>query len=413
MAIYHCSVKIVSRGRGQSVLAKAAYNAREKIVDERTGLTRDYSRKAEQVLFSGMFAPKEAPDWAGDREELWNRVEAVERRKDAQLAREVEIALPHELTDEQRRWLVTDFVRENFVRAGMVADVNIHAPDKDGDERNYHAHILLTTRRLDGGEFSKDKARDWNSKALLAEWRADLAEKGAKMLERAGFEIEAERFRHGHLSLSEQRLHAVERGDLEFAQACDREPGTHKGPQIQEMEARGVVSEVQERRSEAPMIDLPGDVTIAELKAEYKALEAEEAALLLFTRQDRQNGAEDTPKEASTTGRSLADDVDAGVDAGLETASKILDLVGNAAAKVVESIADSLAPPAPLSRQQRIEKAIGNRARAEQRDAERIDFARYMADEEYRRQLARQREEQAAHERERETYEKSRGDRER
>jgi ATP-dependent exoDNAse (exonuclease V) alpha subunit len=131
MAIFHLNVHVVSRGKGQSAIAKAAYNSRTKLEDERTGINKDYSRVG-GVQFSGVFAPKDAPEWAKDREQLWNHVERREdesnRANSAQLAREIRIALPHELTDQQREWLVKDFVREELTRKGMVADVNIHAP---------------------------------------------------------------------------------------------------------------------------------------------------------------------------------------------------------------------------------------------------------------------------------------------
>src|SRR3569833_111557 len=232
MTQYHCTAKAVSRGKGQSVVAKAAYNARDKLVDHRTGETKDYSHRKGDVFFFGIFVLMDVLVWAHDREQLWNRVEGAEDRFNrkasvAQLAREVEIALPHELTDEQRKWLVTDYVRENFQRRGMVADVAIHAPSKDRDERNYHAHILLTMRRLDGEEFSKDKELQWNKREQLARWKEDLALKGARMLQREGFEQEAQRFRWGHLTLPQQRAKAMERGDLEFAEACNRSPSRH------------------------------------------------------------------------------------------------------------------------------------------------------------------------------------------
>jgi hypothetical protein len=272
VAAYHCTAKIVSRSRGQSAIAKAAYNARDRLVDEKTGELKNYSRNEDQVLFSGIFAPKDAPAWAQDREQLWNQAEAAEKRKDAQLAREIEVALPHELTQQQREWLIKDFVRENFTRAGMVADVNMHEPSREGDERNIHAHILLTTRAIDADGFGP-KARDWNDKALLEKWREDYAEKGAKMLERAGFETEAQRFRHGHLTLPEQREKALERGDLEFAESIDRAPTKHKGPQICEMERRGEVSFVQEHRSEEAANDNQHRSQLTALRKELAGVE--------------------------------------------------------------------------------------------------------------------------------------------
>ena len=108
---------------------------------------KHYKARAERIEFEGIYAPKDAPEWAQDRNRLWNEAERAETRKDAQLAREIEVGLPHELTAEQRRWLVQDFVREQFVRKGYAVDVAIHAPDKESDARNYHAHILIAERR--------------------------------------------------------------------------------------------------------------------------------------------------------------------------------------------------------------------------------------------------------------------------
>ena len=115
-----------------------------------------------------------APSWVYDRNRLWNAAEQAETRKDATLAREIVVALPHELTDQQRQWLVSDFVREAFVRRGLVADVAIHAPDRNSDSRNFHAHILITERTISGvgkpaeeirapelaGEFPPDRQGD-------------------------------------------------------------------------------------------------------------------------------------------------------------------------------------------------------------------------------------------------------------
>ena len=107
-----------------------------------------------------------APEWAQDRNRLWNEAERAETRKDARLAREIEVCLPHELTGEQRRWLVQDFVREQFVRKGYAVDVAIHAPDK-GDARNYHAHILMRERRLEAdGLRADERPRDEQAGAV-------------------------------------------------------------------------------------------------------------------------------------------------------------------------------------------------------------------------------------------------------
>jgi MobA/MobL family len=127
MAIYHLAAQEFSRGRGDSVVHAAAYRARADLTDERTGLRHDYSRKAGELLFEGIYAPKDAPEWAHDRAQLWNHVEAFEKHRRAILAREFVIALPHELTLEQSRRAVQDWVRDNFTRKGLIADVTIHA----------------------------------------------------------------------------------------------------------------------------------------------------------------------------------------------------------------------------------------------------------------------------------------------
>ena len=185
MASYHFTAKAVSFGKGQSAVATAAYNARTQLWNERNGSkTNDYSR-ANVAAFTGVFAPKDAPEWARDRGQLWNRAEAAENRKDAQVARNVEFALPHELTDQEREWLVKDIVREAFVREGMAADAAIHRPHRKGDERNHHVHILVTMRAVKADGFAAKKNREWNSRATLEGWREKVAILGARALERA------------------------------------------------------------------------------------------------------------------------------------------------------------------------------------------------------------------------------------
>jgi MobA/MobL family len=248
---FHLTAKAVSFGKGQSAVHTAAYNARDQLYREADGqTTKDYGRYG-AALFEGIFAPTGAPDWARDRQELWNRAEAAERQKNGQPARNMFVAFPHELNQQQREWLIKDFVREQFARKGMIADVAIHAPDERGDERNFHAHILLTMRKLDGEEFAKTKCRDWNSKEQLNEWREQWAEKGARALHRAGYAVEAERWRHGHKTLERQHAAAVARGDKDFAERIEgREATIHKGPKITAMERRGEPSERMERLQE-------------------------------------------------------------------------------------------------------------------------------------------------------------------
>jgi hypothetical protein len=241
---YHLTAKPVSFGKGQSAVHTAAYNARSTPLEhEREAKqTNDYSR-AGGLLFSGIFAPKDAPEWARDRQELWNRAEAAERQWNGRPARNIVVAFPHQLDQQQREWMLKDFVREAFVRKGMVADVNMHAPHPGGDDRNYHAHILLTMREIDGDGFAKTKNRDWNKREMLEQTRERWAELGGRMLERAGFEIEAHRWKNGHRTIVEQQRAAVEIGDREFAASLDREATQHRGPHIDAMERRGFDTE--------------------------------------------------------------------------------------------------------------------------------------------------------------------------
>lgn len=199
MAIYRCEFKIISRGSGHRACAAAAYRAGEKIMDERYGAAHDYTRKT-GVAASFILAPENAPDWMSNRAELWNAVEAVERRKDAQLCREVLLSLPHELTDEQREALVRQFVRDQFVSKGMVADVNIHTHSPSGDERNDHAHILLTTRTLTTSSFGP-KERSWNSRDFVHDTREAWADAQNRTFEVLGLDLRVD-----HRSLADQGL---------------------------------------------------------------------------------------------------------------------------------------------------------------------------------------------------------------
>ncbi|MGR3436646.1 MAG: MobQ family relaxase [Shimia sp.] len=211
MAIYHLRTTNISRSQGRSATAAAAYRVAERITDRRTGLVFDYAAKA-GVEHAEILAPSHAPDWVSDRSELWNRVEEAERRRDSRVAREVRVALPSELSHAERVELVRDYVRDQFVDQGMVADVAWHAPGRDGDERNHHAHILLTTRELgtpgeDGtlpDGFGK-KATEWNRVEALEGWRAAWARDVNLALERHGHEARVD-----HRTLEAQRAEALE-----------------------------------------------------------------------------------------------------------------------------------------------------------------------------------------------------------
>ncbi|MGR3467144.1 MAG: MobQ family relaxase [Shimia sp.] len=246
MAIYHLRASVISRSQGRSATAAIAYRVAERITDRRTGLVFDYAAKA-GVEHTEILAPSHAPDWVSDRSELWNRVEEAEIRKNSQVAREVRVALPSELSHAGRVELVRGFAREQFVDRGMVADVAIHAPGREGDERNHHAHILLTTREVAEDGFTA-KNRDWNKVEVLAGWREAWARDTNAALERAQV---AERVDHRTLVAQreealEMATSARERGDEreELAQTVravelDRPPLPQLSPGAWQMKARG------------------------------------------------------------------------------------------------------------------------------------------------------------------------------
>ena len=227
MAIYHLSVKTVSRSSGRSATGAAAYRAGVEIVDERTGLVHDYTRRS-GVVSADLTLPANAPAWASDRSALWNGAELSETRKNSTVAREFELALPDELTAAQRRELVATFARELADRHGVAVDAAIHLPDREGDKRNHHAHVLTTTRRL-GPEGFGEKARELDDRKtgpdLVSHWRGRWAELTNQALERAG---ESERV--DHRSLVAQRSAAIEAGDKVRAESLDYSPQIHLGP---------------------------------------------------------------------------------------------------------------------------------------------------------------------------------------
>ena len=225
MAIYRFSAEIIGRGKGYSATAAAAYRAGQRIEDERTGTVHDYRRRG-GVLHAEILAPEGAPAWARDRAKLWNAVEQAERRRDAQLSRQLVLALPHELTDAQRKELVRDFLQREFVSRGMVADFALHAPDPESDARNHHAHVMLTLRRIEGERFG-NKERGWNDDGVLRGWRYQWAQLQNRALEKAG-----------HPARVDHRSHE-DRG-------IDREPTRHLGKWAHRMEKAGKKSRIGE-----------------------------------------------------------------------------------------------------------------------------------------------------------------------
>lgn len=232
MAIYHLSVKAISRSAGRSATAAAAYRAGCKIADERTGEIHDYTRKG-GVESAEIVLPDNAPAWANDRAKLWNAAELAENRKNSCVAREFEVALPHELPVEERRKLAVDFAREMANREGCAVDVAIHKPSNEHDNLNHHAHILRTTRKVEaeglGEKLDTEKAgraRAADLEAVRARW-ADMTNEA---LQRNGIAARVD-----HRSLA--------------AQGIEREPTQHRGVAIDGMQRRGADSFVLQRQA--------------------------------------------------------------------------------------------------------------------------------------------------------------------
>lgn len=221
-------MKSFSRGKGQSATAAAAYRAGLKIRDERTGETHDYTRRG-GVVASMMLAPDGAPDWCHDPTAFWNQNEQTETRKNARVAREVEVSLPAELSAEQRQALAVDLGQMLVDRYSVAALVAVHAPDKGGDDRNHHTHILLSARQVgpDGvgaRAMSEFDARQGAGKKAIQELREAVAGRINHHLALAGLGVRVD-----HRSLAEQARAAEAKGDLAQAAALTREPTKHQG----------------------------------------------------------------------------------------------------------------------------------------------------------------------------------------
>lgn len=246
VAIYHCSIKIIKRSEGRSAVAAAAYRSGEKLINEWDGMIHDYTKKR-GIVHSEILLPDHAPSEFQDRSVLWNRVEQTEKSRDAQLAREIEIALPMELDRKEQISLVRAYVRDNFVAAGMCTDFAIH----DKGDGNPHAHIMLTIRplkengewgakcrkeydldeqgqciQLPSGAFKSHRVNttDWNEQDKAEEWRAAWAEYANHALEQKGLPE-----RIDHRSYARQGMEQI--------------PTVHMGVAATQMERRGIITE--------------------------------------------------------------------------------------------------------------------------------------------------------------------------
>ncbi|WP_213978883.1 Ti-type conjugative transfer relaxase TraA [Sphingomonas sp. dw_22] len=222
MAIYHFSVKVISRAGGRSAVAAAAYRSADRLHDERLDRNHDFTNKS-GVVHSEILLPENAPEELVDREKLWNAVEAGEKRKDAQLSREVEFAIPREMTQAQGIELARDFSQAVFVDRGMIADLNVHWDVGTDGLAKPHAHVMLTMREVGEDGFGA-KVRDWNKAELVEQWRERWAD-------------------HVNTRLAELDIDArIDHRSLE-AQGIGLEPQDKIGPAAQRMGERGLESE--------------------------------------------------------------------------------------------------------------------------------------------------------------------------
>jgi len=230
MAIYHFSVKAISRSDGRSAVACAAYRSGEKLVCDYYGKEQDYTKKT-GVEHTKIYAPENINPDLLNRQKLWNTVEKVENRKNSLLAREFEIAFPQELNQEQRQNLLDELCQGIVKKHGVVVDAAIHAPhtDSGSDERNYHAHIMFTTRAISKtGEFEAKKYRDFsrdNGTETVVQWRKDFADLVNTQLEQIG---------------STERVSHLSYKDL----SNGLEATVHEGYEVTQLRRQGIDTEI-------------------------------------------------------------------------------------------------------------------------------------------------------------------------
>lgn len=255
MAIYHCSIKIISRGKGKSAVAAAAYRSGSRIINQYDNETHDYTNK-KGVVYTEIILPDNAPKEFENRSILWNSVEKAEKQINSQLAREIEIALPCELSTEQNISLARRYVKEQFVNKGMCADIAVH-DKKDG---NPHCHIMLTMRPLNqdgswGAKVKKiDKKRisttDWDNRSNAELWRKAWADIVNAELEHNGSNSHID-----HRSYERQGIEQI--------------PTIHLGVIAFRLEQRGIETELGNRNREINALNLK----LRQIKARIRKLE--------------------------------------------------------------------------------------------------------------------------------------------
>jgi ATP-dependent exoDNAse (exonuclease V) alpha subunit len=276
MAIYHLSVKPISRKGGRSATAAAAYRSAEIVHDQTTGQVFDYTRKR-GVEHSEIVLPLDAVkrdiQWARDRQALWNAAEQAENRSNSRVAREYEVALPCEIAVGERVELVRHFSQSLADRYGCAADFSIHAAHREGDERNYHAHILTTTRTIEATGLGAKTTMEWSDgnrqKAGLSAARDEITAVREQWAELTNEHLQAKGLeaRIDHRSLE--------------AQGIEREATIHLGPAVASMQRRGLETDVGQRLELEASARLERAAEIGRLEREGQ--EVEQSILVLST----------------------------------------------------------------------------------------------------------------------------------
>jgi ATP-dependent exoDNAse (exonuclease V) alpha subunit len=296
MAIYHTRIKTFSRAKEHSSIAAAAYRAGLLLIDER-GKRHDYRRRG-GVVETRCVAPDEAPDWALAPSQLWAAAEAAERRKDATVAREFEIALPHELDDPQRSQLVSALARALVERYGFAVQASIHAPDTP-DGLNYHAHILATTRRI-GSEGLNDKTRELDGGAsgrIEVNWTREMVATTINAHLKAA-QIDA---RVDHRSLEAQADAALARGDVPAAIALTRQPTQHIGKDATALQRKGEDTErIQANLDIAHSNDAHFEALLAQFEQQGRAMLVPEGHSQQRARRDQGRAAASAPSRSES-----------------------------------------------------------------------------------------------------------------
>lgn len=279
MAIFHCQVKPISRSTGRSSVAAAAYRSGTSLHNEKEGQTYNFSSRSGSVVHSEIVIPTGSnAAWALDRGALWNAVEAKEKRKDSRVAREFEIALPHELDEEQRVELTRAFARDLAERFGGAVDFSIHRPDPRGNEKNHHAHIMMTTRQVSDAGLGEKTVIEWENKKLL---RRNMPTTSLQMKEvRLAWELLANEAleRAGHDVRIDHRSHK--------ARGLEIEPTRHVGVHATAVERKGAVIsreriDAENARSNAEIIREKPEQIIEVLSGEKSVFTKEDIARAL------------------------------------------------------------------------------------------------------------------------------------